>query len=211
MLGVDYKKIAVIPTGVTIAAFSSNMLAPINATDHADDGISLGYVGRLDKWKNVSTLIQAIYEASKYLSKPLNLIIAGDGPERTHLESIADQLKVKTTFLGFVNDIPKVLQSIDIFVLPSLSEGSPLSLIEAMAAGKPIITSKIPAIQEIIENDREGLLIDPNNEQELCNAIIYLCNDQKKREELGNMARKRAKQFDLSISYEKLIQIFYGI
>jgi glycosyltransferase involved in cell wall biosynthesis len=100
------------------------------------------------------------------------------------------------------------LNAIDIFVLPSLSEGSPFSLIEAMAAGKAIIASNIPAIREIVEDGKEALLFNPYIPEQLKEAILKLYHNPELRRKLGQNAEKKVKQYDINVVFPKIIEVY---
>ena len=106
------------------------------------------------------------------------LIIAGDGEERPQLEAYADQLGIsnKITWTGFRQDIPRILAAIDIYIQTSLNEGLSLSILEAMAAGKPVIATEAGGNSEIINDRVNGLLITSGSVAEIVKAISDLMN-----------------------------------
>ena len=113
----------------------------------------------------------------------------------------------KISFLGSKRNIIRNLQETDIFVLPSISEGTPVSLLEAMYSGKAIIASKIPPIEEILTNNQDSILVDPNDINEMKEAILKLANDEEMRRRIGESASKRAQQFSYNEIFRKLIRI----
>ena len=117
----------------------------------ADDEILIGFVGRLTEIKNIPLLLRAFAGVAGKMS-PARLIIAGDGHLRTDLESLTEELGIasRVTFLGNRADIATLYAGVDIVALSSLNEGTPLSLIEAMAAGKPIISTYVGGVRDLL-------------------------------------------------------------
>ena len=121
-------------------------------------------------------------------------VFAGDGPERERLELIAADLKLRDSvhFLGAVSNPADVLAATDIFVLPSLVEGLPLALLEAMRAGKPIVATAVGGVPEAVTSGINGLLVAPADDVALADAIGILAASPPHRAELGDQARARA-------------------
>jgi glycosyltransferase involved in cell wall biosynthesis len=106
--------------------------------------------------------------------RPFALLLVGDGPDRKKLENLATSLGIseEVCFLGFRQDIPKILSALDIFVSPSLWEGLSISLLEAMAAAKPIVTTSILPNAELIQHEVTGLLVPPKSPEQIAKAIV---------------------------------------
>jgi len=141
----------------------------------------IGTVGRLTPEKGHIYLLEAFKKVITVFPD-VNLVIIGDGPLRNSLKLKAESLKLedKVIFTGIRNDVPEMLNMMDVFVMPSLKEGMPMALLEAMASKKPVIASKVGAIPKIIKDEINGLLIEPGNIDELNKAIIELLKDEKK-------------------------------
>ena len=118
---------------------------------------------------------------------------AGEGPV---LRRFAEEhgLSDRLHLLGFRTDVPDLLAAADIFAMPSLSEGLPMALLEAMFAGKAIVASAVGGIPEVIRNEREGLLVSPGDPEGLAAALSRLLRDEPLRHAIGNEARKRAEE-----------------
>src|SRR6185437_163485 len=116
--------------------------------------------------------------------------IAGRGGEETALRALAREtgLEQQIHLLGFRPDVPDILAAADIFVMPSLSEGLPLALVEAMAASLPVIASDVGGIPEVAERDAEALLIAPGDARALAAALARLLGDSALRASLGTAA-----------------------
>jgi glycosyltransferase involved in cell wall biosynthesis len=114
-------------------------------------------------------------------------VIVGEGSKRQEWQLLADQLGVSNTVIwtGFRTDMPRILAALDIYVVPSVNEGLSLSILEAMAAGKPIIATDVGGNSEMIIDDVTGILINPGSYQMLATAITVLLNQPDKRARLS--------------------------
>lgn len=128
------------------------------------------YVGRLEKVKNVATLIKAFAELS---DENIELTLVGDGREREHLENLVEELQLsgKVNFIGFSNEPSQYLCNADLFVLPSYSEGFGIAAVEAMFLKVPVLATKIGGIPEFITDGENGWLFNPNDMEELKNKL----------------------------------------
>ncbi len=146
---------------------------------------------RLDAQKGHPFLLEALREVPDAV-----LALAGEGPERAALEGLAQRLGVKgrVRFLGRREDVPELLAACDVFALPSLYEGSSLAVLEAMAAGRAVVSSAIGGTDELIEDGRSGLLVEPGDAVGLAAALRRLIEDPALREELAGRARERVER-----------------
>ena len=165
-------------------------------------------VARFNKIKNQLFLIKVF---SKVHAEDSNtkLVFAGEGELLPQAKDLAKTLNCQDCieFCGSVDDIPGLLANCDIFVLPSLSEGMPISLIEAEAAGMPIIASNVGGIPDVV--DRNGILVSVNSEDDLLDAMRHLASDEMLRESMGTRSRDIAKKFSASAitkEYEALYE-----
>jgi len=156
------------------------------------------FVGRLSPEKNIGSLIFAIKDMQNIV-----LTIIGEGEKRKELEDLSLGAEATIQFVGAVphDQLPYYFGQADVFVLPSLVEGHPKVIIEAMAAGLPIVASDVRGINTLLEQGRTGLLISPNT-QAIRIGIETLLNDPLKREALGKNAREVAEQ---EFSFEKIV------
>ncbi|MFA3784116.1 glycosyltransferase family 4 protein [Melioribacteraceae bacterium 4301-Me] len=205
-LGMKYgivrkEKSAVIFNGVDIDQFTqSNQIEKSTIKLKISNTTIIGSVGRLHPQKGYEYLIKASEDVIKNYQN-VRFVIVGDGELRNDLELLAKKSKVENyfTFLGSRTDIPSLIKQFDIFVLPSLWEGLPLVLLEAMASKKPIVATNVNGITEIIENGKEGILIPPKNYQALSKAIIHLLNNKQLCEQLAEQAFKKvSREFSLN-------------
>ncbi|MCX7927266.1 MAG: glycosyltransferase [Candidatus Omnitrophica bacterium] len=197
-ISIPENKIDVLINGVDTEKFS-----PISYSTIRDElGISpetfvFGSVGRLVPIKNLRLLI----EAKKKLDQEevdTKCIIIGDGPCKKELERYAQQIKTEIIFLGERNNMPLLYPIFDIFVLVSLSEGMSNTILEAMACGKPVIATHVGGNKEIVEENKTGFLIAPNDLDDLLTAIKKCINDRSLIKQLGQNARESVlKKFSL--------------
>lgn len=159
-----------------------------------DDPIIFGHVGRLDKVKNQRLMIKALHTIRAQLPNS-KLHIAGDGPLRASLEELVRDLGLidSVKFLGYQSDIAATLTQIDIFLLSSVSEGTPLVIIEAMASGCPIVATNVGGLSEMIDDRRSGLLVPTEDVASLAQRMLELATDQAMRIRIGERAREVAK------------------
>ena len=124
------------------------------------------------------------------------LIIVGDGPARKDLERHAESLKLAghVIFLGERNDVPDILSAFDVFLLTSLSEGLPISILEAMAAGRAVVSTKVGAIPEVILDGETGLLVPVGNANVMAGALKRILDDKTVMTKMGEAGRKRVKE-----------------
>lgn len=159
----------------------------------------LGYVGRLSSEKGISYLIEAI-ALMNIRSFPVKLLVIGEGPQRNDLASLVDSLNLtdKIVFTGFQNNIDEWLTAIDVLVLPSLTEGTPMILLEAMSQGVPCIASAVGGIPQVIDSGVDGILVPPGDPESLFNAMNLLCaNSQMKSKISANCSQKIANFYNL--------------
>ena len=152
----------------------------------SDTHILIGTTSRLVPGKGNETLIESLLHLKDTIKNvPLTLLFAGDGVDRNKLEKLTHSLGLthQIRFLGFIKDIISFLAAIDYFVIGTLSEGMSVSLLEAMAAAKPVVATLIPPNQELIDNEKTGLLVPVESPTAMANAIArYIKNpDMAKR------------------------------
>ena len=217
--GVPSEKLEVVPSAVNLNEFTRYLLSENEARkclglSSLRNIVTIGFVGALRPEKNVETLVKAFGEFMKsYPDAKARLIIIGDGPMRPILEKYVKEHNIDgcVFFLGFIPDAYRFLNAIDIFVLPSLSEGSPIALIEAMLCSKAIIASNISAIREIVEDGRETLLFDPYDSEQLKNLMLKLYSNPELREKLGENARRKAEQYDVNVVFPRILEIYQKV
>lgn len=160
----------------------------------------VGTACRLEPVKAISTLIEAMtLVANDHPS--VHLEIAGEGSLRNSLEQDVGRLGIagNVSFLGWREDLPSVLRSWSIFVLPSLDEGFGVAALEAMASGLPVVASDVGGLRELMQDGETGFLVPPEAPAEFAKKIRLLLENQELREKMGSAGRNRAEE-DFSIS-----------
>ncbi|MFQ5577265.1 MAG: glycosyltransferase [Anaerolineae bacterium] len=175
----------------------------------AQTGLTVTTVGSLIPQKGHHILLQA---AAQILQRRpgIRFLIVGEGELGPSLRQMAAGLGLagRVTFTGLRNDIPQILARSDIFVLPSLWEGLPVSAIEAMAAARPVVLTDVGGNRELVEPDRHGLIVPPNNPGALAEALLALLNDPSRRLAMGHAARARAEQ---TFNFERFISQYQAL
>ena len=174
-------------------------------------GNHLLFVGRLAAVKGVPLLLQAV-KAAREMRPDLRLTLIGDGPERTWLQTEAEALGLAEAvdFLGYrsQSEVAERLQQVDALVLPSFAEGVPVVLMEAMAAGLPVITTQIAGIPELVEQGVSGKLIPPGDAKALEQAILTLLSDPAQAAAMGAAGRAKVRTaFDIQHEAARLGQL----
>jgi glycosyltransferase involved in cell wall biosynthesis len=190
-LGYKPAKVVTIRNGVDLAGWSPSkidrqkkrMELRLAATD-----VLVGAIGRLDRQKGFSTLIEAM---GRLKGGPLRCAILGDGPEHDRLAGLIRKhhLESSVWLLGEKDEIPSWLAAFDLYCLPSLWEGLPNSLLEAMALGLPVVASKVDGVPEAVTDGRDGLLVPPGQPAPLARALRSLAEDAPRRAALGAAAK----------------------
>jgi glycosyltransferase involved in cell wall biosynthesis len=140
-----------------------------------------------------------------------SLVLAGDGAERERLEHLRDELGLagQVQFLGAVSNVADVLAAVDVFVLPSVIEGLPLALLEAMLAGKAVIATSVGGVPEVVRAGVNGLLVPPASPRELADAVAALSESPEQRALLGAAARDTIERgFTESVYLESLTAVY---
>ncbi|MGH7817815.1 MAG: glycosyltransferase family 4 protein [Candidatus Binatia bacterium] len=188
---VDRQKLRVIPSGIDARRFADQARLP----ERTSGATVVGCIGVLEERKGQRFLLEA---AAKVKSQGLKLQyrIAGTGSLRRQLERDTARLGLRddVQFLGFVSDTTGFLAAIDLFVMPSLFEGLGVAALEAMAAGKPVIASRIGGLAESVVDGVTGLLVRPGDGAALADAIEKLVREPSRAAAMGSQGRERVEQ-----------------
>jgi N-acetyl-alpha-D-glucosaminyl L-malate synthase BshA len=184
-LGIE-REVKVIPNFVDTQVF---IPAPCDVAEADCGGII--HVSNFRPVKRVTDLVYAMAIVMKEEPKA-KLTLVGDGPDRHCVEKLIDDLKLyrNVTLTGFRSDIPNLMRCSDIGVLCSETESAPLTLLEGMSTGLPMIATRVGGVLEIVDEGKNGLLVPPKHPEELAQAILRLYRDPKLRSRLGESARK---------------------
>lgn len=203
--GVLGTKLETIYNGVTFAAPARTRAQVREELGLPDDRVVGIIVARIDDFKGHETLIAALGEL-KAAGQPLTLLVAGDGARRADREQQAAQLGLgpeQVRFLGFRSDVPDLLAASDLFVLPSLTEGLPLSVLEAMSHGLPTVATAVGGIPELVIEGVHGRLVPVKDSAALAQALGTLVQSPDQRRAWGTAAQLRVQT---EFSFDKMTQ-----
>lgn len=169
--------------------------------------IILMSVGELTKRKNHMVMIEALARLKEY---DILYVICGDGPLKAQLRAKAEELGVRDRLklLGFRKDIAELHKAADIFVFPSLQEGLPVALMEAMASGLPIVASKIRGNEDLISNNQGGYLVNPTDSEQVAKAIEKMIQNPKKREKMEKRNLEIITKYGQETVLQKMDEFF---
>lgn len=203
------ERLAVIDNGIDLEGLAD--AAPSADLEHLKAGrFALGVVGRLTEQKGHEYLFRALQPILKQ-SPQWVLFVVGDGPLKSQLETQARELGIESSvvFTGKRGDMANVYAALDLFVLPSLYEGLPIAVLEALAAKKAVIATRVGAVSEVVLDGKTGLLIEPADTEALQNAILRLAADAGLRQTLGeNGAALVSERFSAQSMTAKYLQVY---
>jgi len=209
------KDAVVIPHGVDLDDFNPNKYS--KDIIHKNFGIlndetMVLSLQRLHKLKSVEYLINAIPGVTKK-SPNVKFIIVGEGPQKKELEELVKKgdIEDNVIFTGFVPHGEKLLlllSSCDIFAFHSNYESFGIVLVEAMASGKPVISTDVGAIPEIVDDGKTGIIVPPRDPKALANAILKLVRDKDLRIKMGIEGRKKAER---EYNWDRIVEMYEGI
>jgi sugar transferase (PEP-CTERM/EpsH1 system associated) len=197
--GIQAYKVAYIANGIDVAAFDVRHAASRSRRLLADlappGSVLIGNVARLDKVKDQASLLAAFaLVRAEAGDTPCRLIIAGEGGQRTALQQQIDRLDLQQNvrLLGDRDDVAALLAECDVFVLSSIAEGMPVTLMEAMAAGLPVVATDVGGVASVVDDGVTGTLTPPSDPRALANALKSYVTDEILRRRHGAAGRARA-------------------
>ena len=200
---VGAKSIEVIPNGIDLARFEG-----LDRKEH--EGFVVVTVARLEKVKGIEYLIKAFSRCD--LLGRSHLLIIGDGSERKNLESLSVKLGLtgKVKFLGQIPNerIPAYLMCADCFCLPSLKEGFGIAILEAQAAGIPVIGTKVGGILDLIEDGKTGILVEPKNPEAIAQAVMKISSEPEMASHLVQNAKNNLIKYDWGNISQQVFNIY---
>ena len=169
----------------------------------------LGTVARLDEVKDQFSMLKA-FQMVREKYPDSRLFLVGDGPMRHLLSDYIERsgLSSFVTITGYRQDIPDILNLFDVFLLSSLSEGTSISLLEAMASGVPPVVTRVGGNVSIVDDRVDGLLVEPRAVREMSDAIVQLLLDDSKRRLFGERAMEKVRE---TFSLDRMVEIYTGI
>ncbi len=205
------RRIQVILNGIDLQIFRESIKhAEITSELGLNGKFVMGNVARLVPVKDHETLINAFEQVRKEIPHAV-LLLVGDGLLRADLERIIANKGLADCVLitGFKKDVSNYLSVMDVFALPSLSEGLSLSLLEAMAAGKPVVATAVGGNTEIVVEGKTGFLVPPKNPHELANAILRIAKNPERGIMMGREGYKRVCEiFNIDKMAQEYIKIY---
>lgn len=211
-MGLPSEKIAVIDNGIDLRRFSKTEKNEQLRKSFGFDTNSkmIGTVASLTEEKGHLYLLKAAKEIL-FIHPEARFLIVGDGVQRRQLEEKVSELGLlgKVIFTGSRRDIPEILSTLDMFVLPSLKEGLPMALLEAMAARLPVVATNVGAVPKVIAHKETGYLVQPRNTESLCAAVCELLSDTTKAVSIGLQGRRRVEnQFSSKAMTERYFEVY---
>jgi len=175
--------------------------------------VRFAFLGRVGQRKGAFDLIKAYAQLSPEHKQCSELTLAGDGVVEQAHEMVKElDLEDQVSVLGWINpeERNQLLQSVDVFVLPSYNEGLPVAMLEAMAWGLPVITTPVGGIPEVVTHAKDGILVQPGNLEQLTGSLERLIEDEELRLKMGNNARSRVTPLSLDTYYVALAGLYWS-
>lgn len=207
------ERLAAIPEGIELKNYEEVKADPLQKRKELGipDGVILtGTVARLEAAKGHKYLLEAVKQVLE-TRKDVYFVMVGKGHLQAELEEKTKELGIQdyTRFLGFRDDMPEILQSIDLFVLPSLWEGQGVVLMEAMCYKKPVIACEVGGVVDVVKDGENGLLVPPRNPGRLADAILRILDMPDKMKEMGDAGYRRiAEKFRDSEMNDRRFEVY---
>ena len=215
------EKIEVIPLGFDLSKFYKNKEAKREKFRKKwrikDSEVAIGIVGRLVPIKNHLFFIKAINQVISSCSIPIRFFIVGDGEEKENIIEYINEFKIDYStddkvatiqLTSWIKEIDEVNAGMDIICLCSLNEGTPVSLIEAQASGKPIVTTRTGGIENIVIENKTALISEINNLNLFVENLITFINSKEKRKQFTELGVKKSKEFDYKILINNIKRLY---
>jgi glycosyltransferase involved in cell wall biosynthesis len=214
--GIPSARVRVIYNGIDLSQFSPKGLDDDSIRREisiGDADLMIIQVARLDYLKDHATAIQVMEHLVKSHTRA-RLVLVGDGPELGKIEALTRKcgLTEHVRFLGLRTDVARLLHAADLFLLTSISEGIPLTLIEAMAAGLPVVATQVGGVPEVVQDGATGLLAPARDADSLAGKIKCLAGNPELRRQMSQRARDRARGcFSECLMHGKYLELYTEI
>jgi glycosyltransferase involved in cell wall biosynthesis len=198
----------VVPNGIEVEHFAGNTAPTIR-----EGARRLLCVARLVEQKGQDILLRAL-PAVRAAAGPIVLTLLGDGPERARLQSLAASLGIAEAvrFGGVVPDVAPYLAEATVFVLPSRYEGMPLALLEAMAAGVPVVASAVPGNRDVVQDGTDGILVPPGDPDALARGLVKILTNREMAARLAVAARVSvAARYSVESMAERTLGVYRSV
>jgi glycosyltransferase involved in cell wall biosynthesis len=214
--GYPAHKMVVIDNGVDLHRFDPDTVTPLDKTavwGQPPDSLLIGMIGRLQPPKGHDILLRAAAEVLAACPQA-RFVIIGDGPLRPQIEAQRSALGLddQVILTGAVRDIPSALAALDVVAFPSIWEGLPVALLEAMAMRRPVAATTVGGIPDVLAGEHGGLLIPPSDPGALAAALIRLLRDAELRRTLGAQARQVvAERYSAATMQQRVLDLYQSI
>ena len=205
-----------IANGVDLELYKNEMVNRsiyLNEFELPQNAYVIGCVARLEVMKGHEYLLRA-FEIINRKYRQTRLILIGDGPARQEIENLIKelQLETKVVLAGFRHDVPKLLKIMDLFVSASLKEGMPYTLIEALAAGVPVVATDVIGNRDVVGDGKEGFLVCPKDENSLAEGMEKAITQRELCREYVLAGQKKVER-DLTVesSVKHLFEVYKGL
>jgi glycosyltransferase involved in cell wall biosynthesis len=194
--GVHEERVAVIYNGID----TPSSIEAVPNRDHVRAGIGVGkddllmlQVARLDPVKDHATALRTLERVVRH-RPDTRLVLVGEGPERARIEELVKERRLTpyVRLLGLRNDVPRLLRVADLFLLTSVSEGIPLAILEALAAGLPVVATDVGGVRDLVEEGITGLLAPAGDDALLADRVLRLTKNPALVRQMGQHGRERA-------------------
>lgn len=215
------EKIEVIPLGFDLSKFYKNKEAKREKFRKKwrikDSEVAIGIIGRLVPIKNHLFFIKAINQVLSSCSIPIRFFIVGDGEEKENIIEYINEFKIDYStddkvatiqLTSWIKEIDEVNAGMDIICLCSLNEGTPVSLIEAQASGKPIVTTRTGGIENIVIENKTALISEINNLNLFVENLMTFISSKEKRKQFTELGVKKSKEFDYKILIKNIKRLY---
>ena len=215
-LRIPPQKLLTISNAVSIERFegkSREGLAVRKEFNISPDTPLLGIVGRLEPQKNHENFLRAAQRIHEY-NQNVRFLIVGDGSLRDQLVALTKALGLQDAviFCGLRKDIPAVMAALDVLVISSHYEGLPVALLEAMAAGRPIVSTAVNGVPSVVEDGESGILVEPSNSNALADACLRLIDNPDLRRKMGQNGHERIQsRYSMTAMTEKTVALYSNL
>jgi glycosyltransferase involved in cell wall biosynthesis len=207
-VGIPRRKLVTVHNGVQIQRFQSAVSADRQAFGWRPDDVVITCVGRIEPEKGHRVLLEAFRQVHRRHSQA-KLLVVGDGVDRDELEAMAARdFNGSVQFLGMRKDVPELLAASDIVAMASFHEGLPMAALEAMAARKPLVATRVGGLPQLVREGQTGLLVPAGDAAALADAVQSLVADQPRRERLAAAAFSEVQR---QYSFDRTVARYEGV
>ncbi len=214
--GFPFERMSVIPNGIDMRRIDEAQASGAREEfGIASDDFVIGTVARLDATKDTITLARAFARLFQSHHNPkLKLLVVGDGSERAGLEAFAAKqgLSSSLIFTGLRHDVPRLYKAMNVFALSSLSEGMPVTVLEAMAARLPVVATKVGALSELVDEGLTGFLVEPKEPEAMAEKLTKFMDNPELGRSFGVQARRKVeREFNIDLMLRRYAELYTSV